>query len=385
MSHILEEYAKNLGVKISKPMVAKHFWPIPEEKYISFSLEGKMPSKQYRYYDLVIEMIYPYLKKNNISILQIGSSEAGTIKGIKHALLDLSFKQNAWILSKSLLHVSVDGVLSHYANSIGVPSVVLFGNVYASVSKGFWHKNQELIEAPWPVKPSLSHEDPNDSINKIKPEIIALSILKKLGIAFTTPITTKFIGSMFHHEIIEIVPNFFFPIEKIKNKHIFLRPDMVFDRDCFFNWCEYLTKFSIFSKEPIPINFLEAHRNKIINLSFIASPQTSLTEEYLDQVKSTGASVTILVPKKEDLPEMRERFFDFSVQWYTKASKKSIEDSGIDFSKARFKSSKIILGDGKQYCSQYHFNQGKNFVDKNFPLVDDEVLLEDLEHFYIYE
>ena len=34
MSHILEEYAKSLGVYISKPIISEHYFPICEEKYI---------------------------------------------------------------------------------------------------------------------------------------------------------------------------------------------------------------------------------------------------------------------------------------------------------------------------------------------------------------
>jgi len=49
MSHLIEEYAKNLGVKISKPMIAKHFWPTAFDNYITICLDSEIPSKNYRY------------------------------------------------------------------------------------------------------------------------------------------------------------------------------------------------------------------------------------------------------------------------------------------------------------------------------------------------
>ena len=76
MSHLIEEYAKNLGVKIATPMVAKHFWPIPFDNYITIYLEDKAQSKSYKYYELVIDMIKPYLAKNNIKIIQLGSAKS---------------------------------------------------------------------------------------------------------------------------------------------------------------------------------------------------------------------------------------------------------------------------------------------------------------------
>ena len=385
MSHLIEEYAKSLGVKISKPIVAKHFWPIPTEKFITIALEPAVPAKKYKYFDTVLGIVSPYLKSVGISVVQIGSSKSGIIQGIDYSLVDLTFKQTAYVLSKSLLHISSDGVLSHYANSIGVPLVTLFGNVYSSVSKGFWSKNQELIEAPWTVKPSLSADDAEDSINKILPETIAKSVLKQLGIKNSLSHTTKFIGSMYHNPITEIVPNFFHPIQSLKGQHIFLRPDCAFDRNCFLQWCQFLDKFSIFFQQPIPFDFVKAYVSKITNLMFIAGPHSSFNEEYFAQVKALGVPFSILVPKKDDVAFMREKFFDYTVQWYTRSSREELKDRNIDFSKTFFRSSKITLGDGKQYASLYHFRQGKNFVDNSLPLEDNDALLEELQHFYIYE
>ena len=34
MSHIVKEYAKELGVKIGKPIITEHFFPVLNDKYI---------------------------------------------------------------------------------------------------------------------------------------------------------------------------------------------------------------------------------------------------------------------------------------------------------------------------------------------------------------
>ena len=45
MSHLIEEYAKSLGVKIGKPVLNDHFYPILDEKYITIHTDNKIDSK----------------------------------------------------------------------------------------------------------------------------------------------------------------------------------------------------------------------------------------------------------------------------------------------------------------------------------------------------
>jgi hypothetical protein len=45
--HILEQYALNCGVSISKPYISEEFFPLPFEKYITLHPKGKFPSISY--------------------------------------------------------------------------------------------------------------------------------------------------------------------------------------------------------------------------------------------------------------------------------------------------------------------------------------------------
>jgi len=287
------------------------------------------------------------------------------------------------LISKNRLAVGIDNSLSHYASSIDVPIVNLFGNVYSSVSKGYWSRNSINIESPWPIKPCLNAQDPHDSINKIKPETIANAILKQLQLNATIPLETKFIGTYYDKQIIEVVPNFFKPIPELQNQLIFLRPDFGFDQNSFLNWCNYLGSYSIFSRENLPLDFCKTFVNKIKNVSFIINKNTNLTIDYLRELESLNISITLLVENEEELPKLREKFFDFIVHLYFKADKKLLGDD-FNFKNCGFNSSKVILSHGKEYPSKYHLQQNKNFIDNNFDLIDNDVLLEELNHFYIY-
>lgn len=385
MSHLIEEYAKSLGSKISKPMVSKHFWPLKSEKFITICLESKIPSKDYRYYEVVINMILNILSNKGIKIVQIGEGSSPKLPNVHERIVDIPFKNMAYVISKSMLHIGVDNVFSHYASSIGVPLVTLFGNVYANISKGYWSKNQINIEAPWKVKPSFASVDANDAINQIPPEQIANAILKQLGLQSSVVLKSKFIGSYYHKKVIEIVPNFFSPIEEFKSQHIFFRIDYGFDAESLSHWFNYLNSFGIFTKQLLPAETCQRLKGKLKQMFLIFDESVQLSEEYLLLLKENEIAVTILVEDESILAKTRDQFFDFDVYLYPKTDRKMLEEKKVDFSKAVFDSSKIIFSNNKRYPSKYHLTKDQNFVDKNFNLEDNDALLEELDHFYIYE
>jgi len=70
MSHLIEEYAKNLGVKIGKPVLAEHFFPVIPEKYITVSVEPQIPSKQYKYFDIVFDTVRSFLASSRLRLFK---------------------------------------------------------------------------------------------------------------------------------------------------------------------------------------------------------------------------------------------------------------------------------------------------------------------------
>ena len=384
MSHLIEEYAKNLGVKIAKPMVAKQFWPIVFDKYITICLDVNVPAKQYKYYDTVLDMIGKFVRPLGLSIIQIGSSKSPVLNGVDARYYDMDFKNTAYIISKAQLHIGVDDVFSHYASSIDLPQVTLFSNVYPSISCGYWSKRQTKIESPWKLKPCFNLVDSNDYINQIKPEIIASAILTQLKIKQDILIKTKFIGNHFHNRVLELVPDFFEPINDLKNVHVFIRPDYGVDEKSFFNWLDFLPSYSIFADQVISLDILKRFSGKLKNVYLITDRNLQIPDEYLKLSQSFNVPVTLLVKNAEDLSFIRNKYFDYEVQPYQKANKKMLDKNVGDISKLLFNSSKTIISKGKQYPSKYHFQKGQNIVDKNFYLEDNEDLLQELNHFYVY-
>ena len=383
MSHLIEEYSKSLGVRISKPIVSRHFYPVMFDNYITIQLAADISAKKYHYYEIVIDLIFSQLRKLGIAIVQIGATPETKLKNVNISYGKLNFKNTAYIVSKSKLHIGVDDSLSHYVNSLNIPQVTLFANVYSSVTEGYWSKSKINIEAPWTVKPCLSNHDPEDSINKILPETIASAILKSLKVDDKIPLKTLFTGKMYHNKIIEIVPNFFNPSLVAATEFCFLRLDWEDGSDGWKYWFQHLNRFAIITDKLVPIELLDAIKHKIHILSFIIDEKNKPAVEYLELLKKLKIQFHLLVKNPDQLASLRYEFFDYSVQEYG-ADSKNLLPKDFSFKNTFFNSSKTILSNNKKYNTRYHLLKDEIFLDKNFELCEDEVLLEELKHFYVY-
>lgn len=386
MSHLVEEYAKNLGVKIAKPTVAKHFYPLLTDKYITIYSEHSIESKKYYYFNIVIDLIKNSLNQFGIKIIQIGAKENTIIPNIDACYGDLTFKQNAYILSKSLLHIGVDNVFSHYVSSLNIPLVSIFGNIYPEVSDGFWSsKDRKVnIESPWLEKPCLNLVDLENAINKIKPEVIAQSIFNQLKINAKINIKTRHIGVAFKDKIIEIVPNFFQPYQEFRDQLVYLRLDYGFDANYFMQWCQWCN-VSIFTDKIIPLEIINKIYPRIKNISFILNSQNHLDDLYIKNLKSKKINFQILVKEEDQVAEIQEKYFEIQVRPYKNLKKEDMNDKFLDIKNTFFTSGKTILSNGKKYPSKYHWQKDQNIVDKNLNIEDDDTFYEELNHYFIYE
>jgi hypothetical protein len=385
MSHLIEEYAKNLGVKIGKPVLTEHFFPVIPDKYITVLLEPQIPSKQYKYFDIVFDTIRSFLDKRSIKIIQIGSSKSKKLSSVDEMIFDLDFKKQAYIVKNSLVHIGGNDALMHYASANDIPVVALFGDSYAACSDGYWGSNKTNIESPWTVKPSFNTFDQQDSINKILPEDIANAIIKKFTPEKSIPLKTVFMGDFYHHPVFELVPDFFAQMSGMLDKHWFMRLDYLESFSYVETWCEYLPSFSFFTEKMIPHEFIQKVRGKLKNMTFLVNEDSVISDDYLNYISGLGITTNILVKDPSILPIIRDKYFNFNVQVYASADKSILKDKKITFNESFFHSNKTIISRGKKYHSTYHWKKDKNILDKNLVMEDNELLLSELNHFYLYD
>jgi len=79
--HLLERYALGCGAKIDKPFIYDKYFPLPIEKYITLQPFSKYSSKCYDYWDEVVDILNPFVKKFGVAIVQIGGPNESNIEG----------------------------------------------------------------------------------------------------------------------------------------------------------------------------------------------------------------------------------------------------------------------------------------------------------------
>ena len=70
---LLDTYATNTGSKIDKPFIYSKFFPLPIGKYITFQAQTPYDSRNYSYWQEVINLLHPFLNKNDLKRFEKGS------------------------------------------------------------------------------------------------------------------------------------------------------------------------------------------------------------------------------------------------------------------------------------------------------------------------
>ncbi len=378
MAHLLEEYAKNLGVKISQPVIKDHFFPLTMEKYITISNDDSTDSKNYPYYEIVINLLKPFLDRAGIKIVQLGGK--ARIAGVD-AGLTLNLKQNSFILSNSLVHIGSDGIMSHLASAKKIPTVNLFGNTFPNATRPLFSKPSLNVNLcpEWDKKPCLSPSDPKKQISKINAEIVAQSVLDFLDIEKEDiHFTTKYVGSHFSNRIVEVVPTTFTPVKLAPNQLLVVRGDYGFNEEAFITYCKnYRTSLCL--NKLIQPHALQPLANNIQNFSIlIDTGWDDIPDTYFKVLKNLNINVVLFVENEEDLPILQNKYFDIPIHLYNPTREKpcDVTDS------TRFISSKRLIEGGKEYLSYAHWKKG---LDRNNKVLDTEEYWRESDHFYIYE
>ena len=139
--NFVESMAISCGFKSESPCIEESFFPVVAEKYITFSSENHQ-SKQWDHLQEYIDLLTPILKKNDISMVEVGSNELQfkNVIGLKGAT---NANHWAYIVKRSMLHFGPENFLSHLASFFDIPCVLLFSNTTPEYSLPNWSKNKE--------------------------------------------------------------------------------------------------------------------------------------------------------------------------------------------------------------------------------------------------
>jgi len=366
--HVLEQYALNCGLKIDEPYIYEKYFPIPHERYITFNPFDKFNSSKYSYWQEVVDLLSPILKKENIHIVQIGNQNEKGYQNCLPLMGQTNCNQIAYIIKNSMLHFGVESfsiqVASHFKKKI----VALYSNVYAAQSKPYWssHEDVELIQADLNgKKPSYSPEENPKVIDNIKPEEVASKILRLLNIPIQINHKTIFIGERYGHILLEaipsvILPNTVFPEVPLNIRFDYI--DQIEEKDyiCTLNNLN-TRKCAIITDKPLEIEKLFQLKDKIINL-FYDITFKDLDFNFVNKVKSLGMKVDFIFNKSKNknesaLDSKKLELIDYqeiiNIVENTEKPTEEIKESKF------YKSKKILFANNNTYLSKAAYLENK--------------------------
>lgn len=355
MSHLAEEYAKSCGVKIGKPVLKTHYFPILEDKYITIHNDKKVQSKEYNLWTDVLSLLKPEL--GDIKVIQIGAAGEETIEGVDKHLPTNTLKQCSYIISNSLGHVGIDSVPVHIASALDKPVVGIYSHTYANTCSPLWNEKSKAIVIESDrggKKPSFSLEEHPKTINFIKPEEIAQSVLDVLGIDKKIKHKTIFIGNNYTSSFVEVIPT---QNTEIRASHIDVRMDYAHNEQVLSNIIKN-NKVEVTLSKPINLKFLYSGRiNKIVYKA------DSFDSEFLNEIKKSSIPHVIICTSAKNLSDERAKNFDFlinylDVEGLIKINKNKIGEK--DFDKLKIKSNKQVVCGNKVFTSFFELNSRKN-------------------------
>ena len=386
--HLIEGYALTCGSKIDRPFIYDSFYPTPEGKYITLQKESKSPAKQYKYWQLVVDLINPILSKNEIKILQIVSKSDSPLSGVICEIGKTSISQVHYVIRNSQMHVGIDSFGVHVASGLGKKIVSLYSNRIPENNGPYWSNASDLILIQSPRegrKPSHAVNESPRTINEIKPETIANSILQLLNIQERIKIETLFIGENFDEE-----SNFgFLPNQIVVSKNI---PELRMD---------------LLSEE----THLPAQLSRQKSIITTSKP---ISQELLLKFKANVAKVIYLIDQN-DKPEFVKFLFEngFQFDCVSKLPTDQIDSKRInyyrycsinehkesekekrfkldlrdkkDYDNLKFKTNYIFCSDRKNYLSEQHLldNEPTDSIDGFYKLKDSSLFLSDLKNAWI--
>ena len=370
MSHLAEEYAKCCGVRIGKPVIKPHFFPVLADRYITIHNDKKIQAKEYDFWPQVIDLLKPHL--GDIKIIQIGAFNEQRIRGVDMHLPTNSLKQCSYIIKNSLGHVGIDSVPVHIASALDKPVVGIYSHTYSNTCDPLWNKESKAITIESDrggKRPSFALEENPKTINFIKPEKIAQSVLEVLGIDKEIKEKTIFMGPRSMLECIEVIPS---EPTSFEGGPISVRMDLHHNEEVLKQIIQF-APVEVTLNRPISAEILAS--KKIQRLTYEAD---SFDEDFIETLTKFGINATLVCSSSKNLEKERTKHFNCLIHKTKKHStikgnKEKLK--GINLNSLKIKSNKKIICGDKIYESLFDKNDRKNeddfFVDLDWLMVYD--------------
>lgn len=378
---LLDTYATNTGSKIDKPFIYSKFFPLPLEKFITFQAQTPYDSRNYSYWQEVINIIHPFLIKNNIHIIQLGTKDEKSCNGVINLLGQTNINQLAYIIENSILHFGPDSLGVHLASYYSKPLVALYSISNPNVAgPHFGDKDKHLLlkgyERIGNKKPSYSQIEAPKSIDTIKPEEIAAGILKFLNIQYSNLPETIYFGLDYNTRSFEVIPDDDLDVNSIPIDNPIVRMDYHFNEEILEKIISS-KKSIIFSNKPIKKEIIKKYKKNINQFIYIIDENNDV--EFVKLLKNNSINYVLLSFLEEEiLNKYKINYMDYNLIINKKYKTK--KDTGIiDTNNLYYKSSRILHSSKGQFISRYDWLNGTGNK-----VIDNPDFWKESDNFYIF-
>lgn len=380
MSHIIEEYAKALGVKPGKPVFNEHFFPIPFDNYITIDCDLASPADLYPFWKNAIDQIKKFAP--DIKVVDISSGKESASKYVDFSLLDnCSYRQICYIISKSKAHICNNLYSSHIASSYNIPTICLFGSLMPENNKPLFSENVICLTPETKYKPSFSNIDPLQLIHKINPESISSAALDVLNIKHDlSKYKTLHIGKYFNNKILEIVPDFLPPKDYSPDRLLNIRFDYNPDESIIKHWLQY--KCNLMIDKMVGIDLIQKYIDNIAGMTIFCGDE-SITLYYIENLQRLNIKFNLICKDKNLISNVRLDFFDWDVEEYSIPDKKDLDFIDEICDNSMYDTNKQLFSNNREFKSKAHWLHANEEIDHS-NIIDCPDFWEEYEHMNIY-
>lgn len=380
--HLIESQSTQSGQSIDKLEIYEKYFPLPfTEEYLVFAPYSK-DSKNYDYWADVINILSPVLDKNNIKIVQIGSSNEKPYKNCYYIAGQTSINQVAFLIKNSIGVLSTDTFSQHMADGYNIKSTVLISNNYSNNVRGYFNPNNQIVLEPNREdgeKPCLALQENPKSINKIKIEDIVAAACKMLDLEHNFLYQTIYIGEIYNNPMIIgtcdsiIDPRQVGTDSLIVDLTINNKQDLLLQQ---LNICHC----SVIINKPLDNKILEFHRVSKRIKEIVYEITDDNDPEFAKSVIKAGINLKMISKLSvEKISELKLNYMDIGIIRKLSFINPNNTDSlkNEDLNNLYIKSGKFYLSGGLVYPSKSHLAAKKPV--KSF---DDIVLIENNDLFW---
>lgn len=386
--HLIETYALNCGLKIDKPYIYEKYCPLPFEKYISFQPCSKYEAKSYDLWQEVISLISPYLKSQDIHIVQIGGKDEKPIEGCYHLQGKTNINQAAYIIKGAILHFGADSFGVHVASCYNKPIVSLYSNSRPeNAGPYFGDKNLvKILEADKSNRrPSYSATENPKTINEIDPVDISNCILNLMG-GNKLNLKSLYIGQEYSRRLIESVPDSVIAdISKLNVQSLIMRLDYHFNEEVL---AEQLRRnnCSIVTSKPINNDILTTYKDNIAQIIYEIDENHDVN--FVKNLRKLGKPFVVSTLKDQEfIKSIKLQYMDLTSIVKIEATKKDNikEISQENITDLYYKSNKLTISMGQIYNSKAAYLNKIPYEGNAMKIIDIPEFWEESKYLYLFK